>query len=88
MSYTALYRKFRPKNFSEVVGQDHVVQTLKNQIIAGIITIFAEVVTGIVILSISIIVPLLFYAIGEITEILHDIKTNSEHIRDYLEKRG
>jgi len=57
-------------------------------IIAGIITIFAEVVTGIVILSISIIVPLLFYAIGEITEILHDIKTNSEHIRDYLEKRG
>ena len=57
-------------------------------IIAGIITIFAEVVTGIVILSISIIVPLLFYDIGEITEILHDIKTNSEHIRDYLEKRG
>lgn len=57
-------------------------------IIAGIITIFAEVVTGIVILSISIIIPFLFYAIGEITEILHDIKTNSEHIRDYLEKRG
>ena len=57
-------------------------------IIAGIITIFAEVVTGIVILSISIIVPLLFYAIGEITEILHDIKSNSELIRDYLEKRG
>lgn len=57
-------------------------------IIAGIITIFVEVVTGIIILSISIIIPLLFYAIGEITEILHDIKTNSEHIRDYLEKRG
>ncbi|MCI8397397.1 MAG: DNA polymerase III subunit gamma/tau [Clostridia bacterium] len=35
MSYTALYRKFRPKNFSEVVGQDHVVQTLKNQIKSG-----------------------------------------------------
>lgn len=32
MSYTALYRKFRPKNFSEVVGQDHIMQTLKNQI--------------------------------------------------------
>lgn len=35
MAYTALYRKFRPKNFSEVVGQDHVIQTLKNQIKSG-----------------------------------------------------
>lgn len=32
MSYTALYRKFRPKNFEEVRGQDAVVTTLKNQI--------------------------------------------------------
>jgi len=32
MSYTALYRKFRPKDFSEVKGQDHIVKTLKNQI--------------------------------------------------------
>ena len=35
MAYTALYRKFRPKNFSEVVGQDHIIQTLKNQIKSG-----------------------------------------------------
>ena len=35
MSYTALYRKFRPKNFNELVGQDHVTQTLKNQIKSG-----------------------------------------------------
>ena len=35
MAYTALYRKFRPKTFSEVVGQDHVIQTLKNQIKSG-----------------------------------------------------
>lgn len=34
MSYTALYRKFRPKTFDEVKGQDHIVQTLKNQITA------------------------------------------------------
>ena len=33
MSYTALYRKFRPINFSEMVGQDHITRTLKNQII-------------------------------------------------------
>ncbi len=35
MSYTALYRKFRPKTFSEIVGQDHIVQTLKNEIKSG-----------------------------------------------------
>lgn len=32
MSYTALYRKWRPVSFGEVKGQDHIVQTLKNQI--------------------------------------------------------
>lgn len=30
--YLALYRKYRPKTFDEVVGQDHIVTTLKNQI--------------------------------------------------------
>ena len=30
LSYTALYRKFRPLKFSEIVGQDHITQTLKN----------------------------------------------------------
>lgn len=34
MAYTALYRKWRPDNFEDVKGQDHVVTTLKNQIIA------------------------------------------------------
>jgi len=32
MSYTALYRKFRPSEFDEVKGQDHIVTTLRNQI--------------------------------------------------------
>ncbi len=32
MSYTALYRKFRPVRFEDVKGQDHIVTTLKNQI--------------------------------------------------------
>ncbi len=32
MSYTALYRKFRPTTFEEVKGQDHIVTTLRNQI--------------------------------------------------------
>ena len=35
MGYTALYRKFRPLNFSEMVGQEHITDTLKKQIIAG-----------------------------------------------------
>ena len=34
MGYTALYRKFRPMTFDEIVGQDHIIKTLKNQIIA------------------------------------------------------
>ncbi|HEY8892268.1 MAG TPA: DNA polymerase III subunit gamma/tau [Clostridium sp.] len=32
MAYMALYREWRPKNFQDVVGQDHVTITLKNQI--------------------------------------------------------
>ncbi len=35
MSYTALYRKWRPKSFEDVKGQDHIVTTLKNQIQSG-----------------------------------------------------
>ena len=35
MGYTALYREFRPKTFSEMVGQEHITKTLKNQIIAN-----------------------------------------------------
>ena len=37
MSYTALYRKFRPDNFSDVKGQDHIVTTLTNQIITVLV---------------------------------------------------
>lgn len=32
MAYQALYRKWRPSVFEDVVGQDHIVETLKNQI--------------------------------------------------------
>ena len=35
MEYTALYRKFRPTIFQEIVGQEHITKTLRNQIIAG-----------------------------------------------------
>jgi len=35
MSYTALYRKFRPTTFEDVKGQEHIVTTLRNQIKAG-----------------------------------------------------
>lgn len=35
MSYVALYRKFRPRTFDEVKGQDHIVTTLKNQVKTG-----------------------------------------------------
>lgn len=35
MSYTALYRKFRPDTFADVKGQDHIVTTLRNQLKAN-----------------------------------------------------
>ncbi|AEE92449.1 DNA polymerase III subunit gamma/tau [Tepidanaerobacter acetatoxydans Re1] len=35
MSYVALYRKYRPQNFDEIVGQKAIVTTLKNQLKSG-----------------------------------------------------
>ena len=35
MAYTALYRKFRPLKFEDMVGQEHITKTLRNQIMAG-----------------------------------------------------
>ena len=34
MAYTALYRKFRPLKFEDMVGEEHITRTLKNQIIS------------------------------------------------------
>ena len=33
LEYTSLYRRFRPKTFSEILGQEHITTTLKNQVI-------------------------------------------------------
>ncbi|KAF0134671.1 MAG: DNA polymerase III subunit gamma/tau [Candidatus Saganbacteria bacterium] len=35
MSYISLYRKWRPQNFDEIIGQKHIIQTLKNAIKAN-----------------------------------------------------
>ena len=32
MANTSLYRRYRPETFDDVIGQDHIVRTLKNQI--------------------------------------------------------
>jgi DNA polymerase-3 subunit gamma/tau len=34
MNHIALYRKYRPKSFDEVIGQDHITKTLQNQIMS------------------------------------------------------
>ena len=34
MEYTALYRRFRPMTFHEILGQEHITRTLRNQVIA------------------------------------------------------
>ena len=33
--YQALYRKYRPRSFSDVAGQDHVTETLRRQLVSG-----------------------------------------------------
>ena len=35
MAYQALYRKYRPQTFSDVVGQEHITETLKNELANG-----------------------------------------------------
>ena len=35
MAYTALYRQWRPLTFDDVVGQEHITNTLKNEIEQG-----------------------------------------------------
>ena len=36
MSYLALYRRFRPTTFDKVIGQEHIIKTLKNQIMSDV----------------------------------------------------
>ncbi len=45
MAYQALYRKYRPKTFSDVVGQEHITETLKNELAQGK-TVHAYLFTG------------------------------------------
>ena len=33
--YQALYRKWRPKTFADVTGQDHITETLRKQVAEG-----------------------------------------------------
>ena len=33
--YQALYRKWRPKTFADVVGQEHITETLQRQVVEG-----------------------------------------------------
>ena len=35
MAYLALYRKYRPDTFDKLIGQEHIVKTLVNQIESG-----------------------------------------------------
>lgn len=45
MAYQALYRKYRPQTFSSVVGQEHITETLKNELANGK-TVHAYLFTG------------------------------------------
>ena len=45
MAYQALYRKYRPQTFSDVIGQEHITLTLKNELAQGK-TVHAYLFTG------------------------------------------
>lgn len=45
MAYQALYRKYRPKTFSDVIGQEHITDTLRNELSEGKI-VHAYLFTG------------------------------------------
>ncbi len=38
MAYVSLYRRYRPNEFSSMIGQQHIIRTLKNQIMTGAIS--------------------------------------------------
>jgi len=38
MANLVLYRKYRPQNFSEIIGQEHVVRTLSNALASGLVS--------------------------------------------------
>ena len=38
MAYLSLYRKYRPQNFDELLGQEHVARTLRNALAEGRVT--------------------------------------------------
>ena len=38
MTNLVLYRKYRPQNFRDIIGQEHVIQTLTNEISSGMIS--------------------------------------------------
>ena len=46
LAYQALYRRWRPINFDDMIGQDHITKTLRNQIVTGR-TSHAYIFTGI-----------------------------------------
>ena len=45
MAHLALYRTYRPQNFDAVVGQKHIVQTVKNQVVKNLLA-HAYILTG------------------------------------------
>ena len=63
--------------FIAIIG---IISSIIGAIIAE--NILIAIIGGVV----SVLSVLLLYASGELIEIMHDIRTNSEHIRDYLER--
>ena len=59
MAYTALYREWRPSTFYDVVGQEHITTTLKNQILNN--STYSNILLGVSVVFILLAIKCIFF---------------------------
>ena len=78
---------YTTNNVAEIIKIISILELIAGIIICIVCSEYLEIYT-IVGIVVSIISAVFIYAIGELIGIMHDIRTNSEHIRDYLESEN
>ena len=78
---------YTTNNVAGIVKILSIVELIIGVVACIICNQYLEIFT-VVVIVISIIISIFIYAFGELIGIMHDIRTNSEHIRDYLEREN
>lgn len=78
---------YTTNNVAGIIKIISILELISGIIISIVCSEYLEIYT-IVGIIVSIISAVFIYAIGELIGIMHDIRTNSEHIRDYLERES